>query len=322
VDPDLAILSREEIARVLSMDACIVAVRDAFVRYGRGEIGAPGVLGMHAAHGGFHIKAALWTENGHSYFAAKVNANFPQNPVRRSLPTIQGLLLLFDAEDGRPLAVMDSIEITVLRTAAATAVAAEHLARKDADTVTICGCGVQASAQLLALSKVLPVRRAFAYDADAVRARWFAENTDLGFEITPVRTLVDATLHSDVIVTCTTSRQAFLGPADVKQGTFIAAVGADNPEKQEIEPALLARSKVVADVLEQCVNIGDLHHAIAAGAMKRENVYAELGELASGKKIGRASADEITIFDSTGTAFQDAAAAVLVYKSFAAPRPI
>ena len=297
------------------MDACISVVRDAFAKHGRGEIGAPGVLGMHGADGGFHIKAAFWNQEGHSYFATKVNANFPNNPVRHSLPTIQGLLLLFDAEDGRPLAVMDSIEITVLRTAAATAVAAEQLARKDANTVAVCGCGVQAGAQLLALSKVLPVRQAFAFDADPSRARWFAENTDLGFEITPVRTLADATLHSDVVVTCTTSRRAFLGPADVRNGTFIAAVGADNPEKQEIEPALLARSKVVADILEQCASIGDLHHAIAAGAMKREDVYAELGELAAGKKIGRASEDEITIFDSTGTAFQDAAAAVLVYNS-------
>src|SRR3569832_746009 len=125
------------------MDACIEAVRHAFAKHGRGEIAAPGVLGMHAPHGGFHIKAALWTQDGHSYFAAKANANFPQNPVLHALPTIQGLLLLFDADDGSPLAIMDSVEITVLRTAAATAVAAENLARKDAEAVTVCGCGVQ-----------------------------------------------------------------------------------------------------------------------------------------------------------------------------------
>src|SRR5574342_641109 len=97
--------------------------------------------------------AALWEEDGRRWFVAKANANFPQNPARYSLPTIQGLLLLFDADDGRPLAVMDSVEITVLRTAAATAVAAEVLARRDSESVTVCGCGVQARAQLLALSK-------------------------------------------------------------------------------------------------------------------------------------------------------------------------
>jgi ornithine cyclodeaminase/alanine dehydrogenase-like protein (mu-crystallin family) len=210
---------------------------------------------------------------------------------------------------------MDSIEITVLRTAAASAVAAEHLARSDSTTVTVCGCGVQARAQLEALSKVLPIRRAFAFDADRARARWFAENAELGLEIIPVSNLADGTLQSDVIVTCTTSHKAFLGPGEVRPGTFIAAVGADNPEKQELEPALLAKSKVVADVIEQCLSIGDLHHAVSAGAMTRDAVYAELGELAAGKKQGRTSNDEITVFDSTGTAFQDAAAAVLVYRS-------
>ena len=310
-----AILSREDVARFLNMDACIGTVREAFRRHGRGEIPPPGILGVHAATGGFHIKAALWNEDGHSYFASKVNANFPQNPARFSLPTIQGLLLLFDAEAGRPLAVMDSIEITVLRTAAATAVAAEHLARSGSETVTICGCGVQARAQLLALSKVLPVRNAFAYDSDLTRARWFADHADLGIPIAPISRLTDGTLRSDIVVTCTTSRQAFLGPADVREGTFVAAVGADNPEKQELEPALMARSKVVADVLEQSLTIGDLHHAVAAGAMTRDTVYAELGEIVCGKKPGRTSDGEITVFDSTGTAFQDAAAAVLVYRS-------
>src|SRR4051794_12681231 len=95
-----AILSREDVARVLNMDACIAAVREAFRWHGEGEIQPPGILGVHAADGGFHIKAALWNEDGHSYFASKVNANFPRNPVRFSLPTIQGLLLLFDAEAG------------------------------------------------------------------------------------------------------------------------------------------------------------------------------------------------------------------------------
>jgi ornithine cyclodeaminase/alanine dehydrogenase-like protein (mu-crystallin family) len=129
----------------------------------------------------------------------------------------------------------------------------------------------------------------------------------------PATGLADALAVSDVVITCTTSRHAFIGPADVPPGTFIAAVGADNPEKQELEPALLARSTVVVDVLEQCAEIGELHHALAAGAMSRDDVHADLGSLAAGTARGRSDEDEVTIFDSTGTALQDAAAAAAVY---------
>src|SRR6266567_7041262 len=105
-------------------------------------------------------------------------------------------------------------------------------------------------------------------------------------------------------VTCTTSRKPLLGLDEVSPGTFIAAVGADNPEKQELHPALMAKSKIVADILEQCVAMGDLHHAIAAGVVTRANVHAELGEIVAGKKPGRESNEEITIFESTGMAYR------------------
>ena len=104
------------------------------------------------------------------------------------------------------------------------------------------------------------------------------------------------------------------GPRSVAAGAFVAAVGADNPEKQEIEPEMLAASAVVADVMEQCAGIGDLHHAIAAGLMRREHVRAELADVVSGRRAGRLSADEVVVFDSTGTALQDVAAAALVFE--------
>src|SRR5262249_50784955 len=120
--------------------------------------------------------------------------------------------------------------------------------------------------------------------------------------------------ESDVCVTCTTSRQAFIQKNAVGPGTFIAAVGADNPEKQEIEPALLASATVVVDVLDQCAEIGELHHALAAGLLTRDRVHAELADVVAGRRRGRTREDEITIFDSSGTALQDVAAAVAVYE--------
>jgi alanine dehydrogenase len=309
------ILTRSDVAALLSLDECIAAVERAFRLHGEGAAARPGILGIHARDGGFHIKAGI-LEAGRSYFAAKTNANFPQNPRRFRLPTIQGIVVVCDAENGEPLAVMDSIEITILRTGAATAVAAKHLARPDSRVVTICGCGIQGRVQLRALRRVLPIEQAFAFDLDAIAAARFSSEMEqeLGMELRAVSNLPEATTKSDVCVTSTTSTTAFLLREHVRPGTFIAAVGADNPEKHEISPALMAGSKIVADILEQSATIGDLHHALDAGVVQRSDAYAELGEIVGGKKPGRTSPDEITIFDSTGMALQDVAAAVAVYE--------
>ena len=148
------------------MAECIEAIEQAFRTSASAPI-ASGILAMSAPGGGFHIKAALLPKHPvrpTGYFAAKVNANFPGNPTANGLPTIQGVLTLFDATTGVPLAVMDSIALTIIRTAAATAVAARHLSRPDSSTVTIVGCGAQADAHLQALTLVRPIARAFAVD--------------------------------------------------------------------------------------------------------------------------------------------------------------
>lgn len=297
------------------MDECIAAVEQAFALAAQGKMLAPGVLGIPATDGGFHIKAA-GLELDRLYFVTKVNANFPRNLALRGLPTIQGVIVLFDGLSGTPLAIMDSIEITAARTAAATAVAARHLARRTVSVVTVCGCGNQGRRQLLALSRVLNIGAINAFDSDAGRARRFAEELsgELGIPTRHVSNLERAFRESDIIVTCTSSRSAFLHRADVRPGTFIAAVGADSHDKQELDPGLFPDSKVVVDHLEQCATIGDLHHALAAGVVQRSDVHAELSDVVSGARTGRTNDDEITIFDSTGTAIQDVAAAAVVYE--------
>ena len=311
------VLTREDVSRVLRMPECIEAVERGFLQHARGESIPPGVLGTHVAGGGFHVKSAglLDAVDGRPVFAAKVNANFPGNPDQRGLPTIQGVVALFDGADGRVLALLDSIEITSLRTAAATAVAAKYLARRG-ETVTVCGCGEQSRNQLRALACVHPVRRVMAFDVHAGRAARFAGDMagELGVEVAVIRELSDAAATTDIWVTCTTARRWFLGRAYVAAGSFVAAVGADSPEKQEIEPDLLAVSSVVVDVLEQCAAIGELHHAIESGLMGRGQVRAELAEVVAGARPGRLSANEIVVFDSTGAALEDVAAAALVYQ--------
>src|SRR5262249_9799168 len=156
----------------------------------------------------------------------KVNGNFSPNPRRFGLPAIQGVIVLSDAAQGQPLAVMDSIEITILRTGAATAVAAKHLARPASRVATVCGCGLQGRIQLRALSRVLPLARAFAFDVDPARARAYAGemSADLRIDVTPAADLAAALSASDVCVTCTPSRSPFLESGFLRPGTFVAAV--------------------------------------------------------------------------------------------------
>lgn len=309
------ILSRGHIQALLDEDACIAAVSEAFRLHAEGRSLAPGVLGVAAPGGGFHVKAA-GLDTGRRYFAAKTNANFPENPGRRGLPAIQGVIVLCDAEDGRPLAVMDSGEVTARRTAAATAVAARHLARPAASTVTVFGCGVQGRAQVRALARVLPLRRVWAFDTSPEAAEAYAAemSAELGLEVARVGAPTEALAGSDVCVTCTPSCRPLFPVEDVRPGTFVAAVGADSAAKQELDPRLLAAATVVADVLDQCAAIGELRHALAGGFLTRESVYAELAEVVAGRKAGRRSPDEITVFDSTGTALEDVAAAAVVYE--------
>jgi alanine dehydrogenase len=317
----ILVLSRADVLELLSLRDCIDAVEHAFRLHAEGRTLGPGVLSVPAADGGFHIKAAgLVGER--SYFAAKTNANFPANPRRFGLPTIQGMVVLADAATGEPLAVIESGSVTALRTAAATGVAARVLARSDSRTATIVGCGVQGEMQLAAIAAVLPLQRAWVLDVEPTRAESMAARAraSLGLEVRAAKDLREALRGSDVCVTCTPARRAFVGAADVAPGTFIAAVGADAHGKQELEPALVASSTVVVDVLAQCAEIGELQHVLAAGLMAREQVHAELGEVVVGRRPGRTRLDEITIFDSSGTALQDVAAAVAVYERARAGR--
>jgi len=313
----LLFLSAADVERALTPRLCIEAVEDAFRQLAQGGVPAPGILGLHAGAGSFHVKAGLLNAD-RPYFAAKVNANFPGNP-RHGLPTIQGVVYLCDASNGAPLAVMDSGSITALRTAAASAVAAKHLALQDCDAALICGCGGQSLAQVRALHTVRQPKRWLAFDADAKKAAGFAAaaSAELGAAFEPVTDLARAVGACRIIVTCTTARRFFIAREMVQPGTFIADVGADSESKQEIDPQLLASAKVVTDLTAQAAAIGDLHHAIAAGVMTSDDVHAELGEIVAGRKPGRASDEEITVFDSTGTGLQDVAAAIAAYRVFA-----
>ena len=311
--PPVLLLSGAAVAALLTLDDCISAVESAFAMHAQARSLSPALMHVDADGGEFHVKAG-GLRGARTYFACKINGGFFANRSRFGLPNILGLIVLCDGTTGVPLAVMESGLVTRLRTGAATAVAAKYLASPASRTVTICGAGIQAEVQLRALLRLLPIRRAFVWtrsDAGAFTQRMAAQ---LQLDVQVAADLKSAAQQSEVIVTCTPAKHWYLGREHVRPGTFIAAVGADSPEKQEIEPQLLAAAAVVCDLTAQCLQVGELHHAVALGLMTAAQVRGELGEVIVGSAPRRLRQEEIILFDSTGTALQDTAAAAAVYE--------
>jgi alanine dehydrogenase len=312
----LRVLTRRHVAGLLTFPEYVEAVERAFRLHAEGRSLPPQLMHVDAGGGEFHVKGGgLLLDRW--YFALKANGSFFDNPATLGLPAIQGAILLFDAGNGTPLALLDSGEITVQRTGAATAVAARYLARLDSRTATVCGCGKQGRIQLTALLHVLPIQRVHAWDASIETMERFAQEAASGGDL-PVqatRDLEAAVRNSDVVVTCTPSRVPFVRRAWIRPGTFVAAVGADSPGKQELDADVLAPpAVVVVDLLEQAAKVGELQHPLKAGLVTADGVHAELGEIIAGRKRGRTRDEQVIVYDATGTALQDVVAAAEVYR--------
>ena len=312
------VLNRSDIRSLINFKDFLDAMERVFRLYGCGQTLSTGLLHIDSLDGEFHVKAGGIQESNDNrgYFGVKVNGGFFHNEERYGLPSIQGCILLFDATTGSPLALLDSVDITRQRTAATTTLAALHLAKKHPQTITVIGTGRQARVHLEGMVPLLEPQRVYVAGRELTKCQRLADemSPDLNVPIEATTDVRGAVRASDIVVTCTASRAPLFQSDDVQPGTFIAAVGADAPGKQELDPDLFQRSKIVVDLTIQCVKVGELQHAIGTGLLTPEKVHAELGEIVAGKKPGRLSDDEIIIFDSTGTALQDVAAAALVYE--------
>ena len=308
------ILSRGEVAALMTQADWRAAVEAGFLAEAEGAAASPAPMTLEGAGGSFHGKGAT-LRGARAYAALKFNGNFPNN-ARFGLPTVQGALLLADAADGRLLAVVDSIEITLRRTAAASALAAGFLARRDSRVILFAGCGAQARAHAEAFAGLYPFEEALAFDIDFNKAERFAREAAaiLGARGAASPDVAAAARRADVIVTTTPASAPFLFARDIAPGTFIAAVGADNPRKSEIAPDLMAAARIVCDSTAQCVKGGDLRAATLAGAVSADCVHATLADLVSGRKRPRRTAAEVFVFDSTGTAVEDVASAAYVFE--------
>jgi ornithine cyclodeaminase/alanine dehydrogenase-like protein (mu-crystallin family) len=312
----LRFLSAEDVAKALTMDQAIGAMKEAFIELSAGAATVP--LRVPIDISGQNATALFMPVYlpGTQKFGLKVVSVFGNNPPR-GLPLIYALVAVFDGNTGSPLAVMDGEYLTALRTGAASGLATDLLARKEAHTVAIFGAGRQGRTQLEGVATVRAIEQAWIIDPDTARAAAFAaEMSDrLGFRI-DVADSTEVLGEADVICTATTSAKPVFADAKVKTGVHINGVGSFKPSLCEIPPETVVRAKVVVDSLAPCLSeAGDLIMPMEQGLITQSHIYAEIGEIAAGKKAGRSSGEEITIFKSVGNAVQDLAAAARVLET-------
>jgi alanine dehydrogenase len=310
----IVLLSGLDLQRLLSPQTAMNALRETYAALADHRKDQGRSLAFVVEGGSIHVKAGL-LPGSHLAFAAKVNVNLPDNWKLFRLPTIQGMVMVADAKTGRPLAIMESMTLTGIRTAATAALAAEYGAKKDSKRAAIIGCGAQAGHLLAAFRAVFPLEQVRVYDMDPSRAETFAKIAmESGCTVILAPDVFAAVEAADICITCTTSTSSVLTGDMPLTGCFIAAVGADNPEKREIAPALMRRARILVDDLEACASGGDLHHALREGAMSKDQVHADLAELAARRKSGRLSPQELVIFDASGSGVQDVAVAWAAYQ--------
>lgn len=295
------------------MDEVIPAVEAAFGQYAKKNAVMPPKMYLDfKKYGGDLRVMPAYLDYGDVAGVKVVNVH-PGNRGN-GMPTVMATIVLNDPRTGFPLAVMDGTLITAMRTGAAAAVATKHLAADGAGTVGLVGAGVQARTQLLALSRVLDIRKVSVSDVNKDYASRFAAEMGgqlgLPVEVSSVREAAEA----DVVSTVTPAHEPVVRNEWVREGTHINAIGADAPGKEELDPAILARAKIVIDDWEQCTHSGEINVPLSKGIICTKDLYSSLGEIVAGLKPGRQSSREITVFDSTGLAIQDIATAKLVFE--------
>ena len=292
-------------------ERAVAVIRDAFRADGEGRTHVPPVINLDiSAHRGeFHIKTAHI--QGVPHVAVKIASGFYDNPAR-GLPSGSGLMALFDAETGLPVALLlDNGFLTDLRTGAAGAVSADVLAKRAISTVGVIGSGVQARHQVRCLRVVREFSSILAWSPTRARLDEYCDDMrDEGYDARAASGPEDVCAAADVLITATPARIPIVRTAWLREGMHVIAVGSDSPGKQELDAACLERADlIVVDRVSQCSAFGELHHALAAALITPRDVHAELGAIVAGHKSGRTSEREITIADLTGVGFQDTAIA-------------
>jgi ornithine cyclodeaminase len=319
--PVTTVLKLDEIKRLIDIDIpqLILEIEAGFVLYSEGRVKVPpvGFLHFDEPPGDVHIKYGF--VSGDEYYVLKMASGFYNNP-ELGLPISDGLLLVFSQKTGElELILLDKCWLTDMRTAAAGAVAAKHLAAKNIHHIGIVGTGVQARLQLEILRDVVDCKSCFIWGRDSTKVQIMIEDLRArdsvqawGLEIKATKDLDDLVSQCNLIVTATSARSPLIRADQVQRGTHITAMGSDDHGKQELEAEVLAKADlVVADSVSQCVDHGECFHAVQERLIEESSIL-ELGHVIKKPAIGRTSEDQITVADLTGVAIQDIQIAKMV----------
>ena len=312
---DIKLVTEADLRRAVPLDLdAIACVEEAFAKLATGKVVMPPVLSMALPDINAEVDVKTAYVPGLDGFALKVSPGFFNNPAL-GLPSLNGLMVLLSAQTGLVDAVfLDNGYLTDVRTAAAGAVAARHLAPAAASSIGILGTGVQARLQLIAASKVRPVRSALIWGRDGDKAEQLAtEMTEfLGIDVRACTDRADLVAQSQIVVTTTPAKEPIFNADWLHEGLHITAMGSDQEEKNELDPAILRRADgLVCDRVSQCELLGELRSALTAGALQDTRDVTEIGQIVLGKSAGRRSEEDITVCDLTGTGVQDTAIATL-----------
>ena len=309
------LLDSDDVDEHAALGDVIDAVEAAFAAFERGttQMPAKSYIDLPQYNGDFrsmpaYLDTGEWDAAGLKW----VNVH-PDNPADHDLPTVLGTMIYSDPATAFPLAIMDGTTLTMKRTGAAAAVATDHLAVEDASSLGIVGAGVQSYTQLEAISEVRPIEEVVVSDPDDERVRRFVETYADRFDVRGGS--ISEAGGCDVLSTVTPVKEPIVGLEDVGERTHINAIGADAEGKHELADDLLQAARIVIDDHEQCTHSGEINVPYGEGVLTDADIHGEIGELVVGSKAGRTDETGITVFDSTGLAIQDVAAARVVYET-------
>lgn len=306
----------DEIKSLLTMDEVLTVVEEAFKEKGFGRVQMPPKPYLFFEKYGGDLRVMPSYLEKLDISAVKIVNSHPENQ-KYGFPTVMAVIVFIEPKTGVPLAIMDGTWITAMRTGAASGVATKYLGRKNSQRLGLVGSGTQAYTQLMAMSRIMNLKEVYVWSLREEKAKLFikkVENQYSNIKFSATKTVKEAVKDADVIVTSTPSRKPLVKDEWVREDTHINAIGADAPGKQELDPKILKRAKIVVDDIEQGCHSGEVNVPLAEGVISKEDIYGELGEIVAGKKAGRTSDKETTVFVSTGLAIQDAVTANLVYK--------
>jgi alanine dehydrogenase len=312
------LLTKKEIEPLLSMDEVMHAVETAFREKGLSYVQMPPKIYLSYSKYNGDLRTMPSYLERLDISAVKVVNVHPENPFKFRLPTVMATIVLIDPTNGAPLAIMDGTQITAMRTGAAGGLAAKYLARHNSKVVGFVGAGTQARTQLMALLALYGnLERVKVWSRTLESREMFVSEMKTAYEncadVVSVERVEDAVRNVDILVTVTPSRAPIVSDRWISEGTHITCIGADAPGKEELDPAILKRAKIVVDDWEQASHSGEINVPVAKGIISKADVWGDICEISAGLKMGRTSESEITVFTSTGLAVQDAVTAKLAY---------